>query len=598
MTIKEELSITIKNLPKSPGVYIFSNKENKIIYIGKAKNIKNRVSSYFKENFISGKIKLLVSQITKIHFVIVNSEQEALILENKLIKENQPKYNVVLKDDKTFPWIIIKDEDFPRIFYSRKISKKEKNIFGPFSSVKMMKQLLNLIHEIYKFRTCNYNLSSKNIENRKFKVCLKYHLSKCDAPCIGEVKNEDYLQKIEMAKNIIKGNLQFVKQYMKKEIEKLSENLKFEDADSLLETLKLFKNYQSKMTVDSLQSFDLDVFNIVEGEEFVFVNFLSVMKGTIVNSYNAEIKKVLNEDLKYLLEHSIYQIRDKFQSTNKQIIIPFELDNTNNNIDLIIPQRGDKMKLLLMSKKNTLKYKEQREKERRDILKHEKLIKQLETVKEDLQLKELPRHIECFDNANISGTTPVASCVVFKNLKPAKKEYRKFDIKTVIGADDFKSMEEVIGRRYKRQKEEKRELPQLIIIDGGKGQLSSAYQSLEALNLHKKIEVRSIAKRLEEVFKIDDELALIIDKKSESLRYIKQLRDEAHRFANTFHKQKRSKNAIKTELTNVNGLGEKTAIKLIKEFGSIDKIKQLSVNELSRVAGEKLAESVYEYFKK
>ena len=593
---KEILRIIVKSLPEVPGIYQFYDINENLIYVGKAKNLKRRVSSYFTKKHYNGKTRIMVSKITEIKHVIVESEADALLLENNLIKKYQPRYNVMLKDDKTFPWICVKNERFPRIFKTRTILKDGSTYFGPYTSVIMVRTLLDMIKQLYKLRTCKYNLSEKNIKLGKFKVCLEYHIDNCLAPCIGEQKEKDYNQSITEIKNILKGNIQTVLQYLKKLMEQFASEQKFEKAQQIKEKIEIIEKYKSKSTIVNPAINNVDVFSITDDDNSAYVNFLKLVNGAIIQAHTIEIKKKLDENITDLLPMAITEIRNKIFSNAKEIIIPFKIDFNWPNTKLIIPKQGDKKKLLELSTRNVLHYKNDINKKRLLLTEKKNNKRKIEVIKKDLRLKELPVHIECFDNSNIQGTNAVSACVVFRDLKPSKKDYRKYNIKTVTGANDCASIEEVVFRRYKRLLNEKLSLPQLIIIDGGKGQLNSALNALNKLELTGKIAVISIAKKLEELFYPNDPVPLYLDKNSETLKLIQQLRNEAHRFSISFHRDKRSKNFIKSELENIKGIGEKTITSLLSNLKSIETIKKTNKDKLTKIIGKSKAELVYRYF--
>lgn len=588
----------IKTIPHKPGVYQYYNSEGTIIYVGKAKDLRKRVSSYFTKSHQYGKVRRLVSQIADIKYIVVDTEMDALLLENNLIKKYQPRYNVMLKDDKSYPWICIKNERFPRVFSTRNPIKDGSQYFGPFASVRSMRTLLELIRELFKTRTCTYNLSEKNIEEGKFRVCLEYHIGNCKGPCEGKQQEADYQQNIEEIKSLVRGNLFQLTKDIKSRILAHAEKLEFEEAASLKEKLDRLERFQAKSTVVSPTINDIDVFTIVSDHNTGYVNFFKVMSGAIVQSFTLEISKRLDESDEELLEIGIIELRERFNSQSREIVVPFELDfKQAENLLFTIPQRGDKKNLLELSQKNAKFY--MMDKHKQEKLTHpekhsERILNQL---KKDLSLKELPIHIECFDNSNLQGTNPVAACVVFKNAKPAKRDYRHFNIKTVVGPDDFASMEEVVHRRYSRLISEGEDLPQLIVIDGGKGQLSSALTALERLDLRGKIAIVGIAKRLEEIFFPGDSIPIYIDKKSESLKLLQFLRNEAHRFGITHHRNRRSKEALHNQLTDIPGIGMETAKKLYQHFGSISKIKEASLGDLSSVVASNRAKTIVDYFK-
>ena len=589
----ELLQKIISTLPGSPGVYQFFNSEGKIIYVGKAKNLKKRVSSYFTaKNTKTYKINTLVKQISDIKHIVVNSEQDALLLENNLIKKLQPKYNVLLKDDKTFPWICIKKESFPRIFSTRRFVRDGSEYFGPYTSAYMVKTLLSLIRELYPLRTCSFNLTEVNIKKGKFKKCLEYHMGNCKAPCEELQSKEDYENSIHQIKNILKGNIQEVIVYLKNTMLEFSKAYQFENAEAIKQKIILLERYKSKSTIVNPKLKNVDIYSYMERNTISVVNFLKIVNGAIIQSHTVELKNRLDDTKESLFTYAFLDIREKVKSTAKEIIVPFDLKQEIEGIKFTIPKTGDKKKLLDLSERNARQYLLQKEKISEQKISPSKNFSILEQIKKDLQLKEKPVRIECFDNSNIQGSNPVASCVVFINGKPAKKEYRHYNIKSVIGSNDFASMEEVIYRRYKRMLDEKKELPQLVIIDGGKGQLSSAVKSLKQLDLYGSLPIIGIAKRLEEIYFPNDSIPLYLDKNSPSLKLIQQLRNEAHRFGITFHRNKRSKGMLQNQLENINGVGTITAEKLLKEFGSIENIRLKSKEEISKIVGAKIAERI------
>ncbi|WP_392419982.1 excinuclease ABC subunit UvrC [Capnocytophaga canis] len=589
------IELTLQTLPSKPGVYQFYDKSDSLIYVGKAINLKKRVSSYFQKKHESGKTRVLVKKIVRIEHIVVATESDALLLENNLIKKYQPRYNILLKDDKSYPWICVKKERFPRVFQTRKMIKDGSLYFGPYTSIKTVRTLLELIKELYPLRNCSYDLSEQNIQNQKFKVCLEYHIKNCKGACEELQSEENYLQNISEIIEILKGNFKDALARFKKEMVSLATDLRFEEAQQIKEKIDILTNYQAKSTIVSSKINNIDVFSIVSDEEYGYVNFLQVAYGAIVRAHTIEIKKKLEETDRELLEFAIVDIRERFFSNSKEIITPFEV-TLPNNLQLTIPKLGEKHQLLELSLRNAKHFRQERFKQVKiaDPERHTNRI--LSQLQRDLHLSEPPIHIECFDNSNIQGTNPVAACVVFRNGKPSKKDYRHFNIKTVEGPNDFASMEEVVYRRYKRLLEENEPLPQLIIIDGGKGQLSSALKSLESLDLRGKIAIIGIAKRLEEIYFPEDSIPLYLDKKSESLKLIQQLRNEAHRFGITFHRQKRSKVAIVSELDNIEGIGDKTKESLLKHFKSVKRIKEASLEDLQAVIGYR-AKKVWEYFR-
>ncbi|MBT6815025.1 MAG: excinuclease ABC subunit UvrC [Flavobacteriales bacterium] len=564
----------IKELPQNPGVYQFFDKRKKILYVGKAKNLKKRVSSYFTKKQEYAKTKLMVSKIRDIKYFVVPTEMDALLLENNLIKKHQPKYNVMLKDDKTYPFICVKNEPFPRVYSTRRVVKDGSFYFGPYTSVRLVRTLIDFIHQLYPLRTCNFNLKLENIQKKKFKLCLEYHIGNCLAPCEGFQSEDSYQIGINHISQILKGDIKSVASILKDRMISFSENMEFEKAQEVKEKLSLLENYQSKSTIVNTKINNVDVFTIVSDDLSAFVNYLKISNGAIIQTHSIELKKKLEESDKELLVYAITELRQRFNSQSKEIYSSISVENLWENTKIIVPKIGDKYKLIELSKRNA-KYMQFDKIKKKEKLKEKssdkRIINQLQV---DLNLKEKPRHIECFDNSNFQGTNAVAACVVFKNGKPSKKDYRHFNIKTVVGPDDFKSMEEVVYRRYKRLLEEKKDLPQLIIIDGGKGQLSSAAKSLESLGLLGKIDIIGIAKKLEEIFFFGDSIPLYLDKRSESLKIIQRLRNEAHRFGIKHHRNQRSKNTFTTSLDNIEGIGEKTIQKLLSHFGSVEKIRE------------------------
>ncbi|MCD4730768.1 MAG: excinuclease ABC subunit UvrC [Bacteroidales bacterium] len=593
----DKLSPVIKTLPNKPGIYQYYDKDGKIIYIGKAKSLKKRVSSYFnKDSSLSGKIRVLVNKIAEIRHMVVDTELDALLLENNLIKKYQPRYNVMLKDDKTFPWICIKNEPFPRIFRTRNIIKDGSLYYGPYASVKMMNTLLDLVRQLYALRTCKHKLTEENIRKKKFKVCLEYHLGNCKGPCEGLQSAEDYDNTINEIKEIIKGNINSVISQLKGLMKQYADDLAFEKAQTVKEKLELLERYQSKSTVVNPKIENTDVFSIITDEESGYVNFIKVVNGAIVQSHTVELKKKLDETPLELLTIAILDLRERFESNASEVILPFSLDAVLPGVNFTIPKIGDKKHLLELSERNCKYYKLEKEKQLELVDPDRHTNRIMAQMKKDLRMPEEPRHIECFDNSNIQGDYPVAAMVCFKNGKPNKKEYRLYNIKTVEGSNDFASMEEVIYRRYKRLLEEKKELPQLIVVDGGKGQLSSSLKSLEKLDLRGKITIIGIAKKLEEIYYPGDSLPLYLDKKSETLKVIQQLRDEAHRFGITHHRKRREKGTVKSILTEIDGIGYTYAQKLLWKFKSVKNIKKASIEDIQEVIGKVKGKIVYDYF--
>lgn len=592
--MEEDLKQKVSLLPDSPGVYQYFDTEGKLLYVGKAKNLKKRVSSYFNKEHDSGRITIMVSKIVDLKVIVTETELDALLLENNLIKNLRPRYNVMLRDDKTYPWICISNEPFPRVYHTRRKEKDGSSYFGPYANVKMMWSLLELIRQMYPIRSCQLNLSEENISKKKFKVCLEYHIGNCKGPCEAKQSEEEYDEMIADIRYLIKGNTSQVLKQLREKMKIYSQELAFEKAQELKTKIDILENYRSKFTVVSSTVSDVDVFSIVNDDKFAYVNYFRVIDGSIVQSHTLEIKKMLDEPNDEILTIAITELRQKFQSDAKEIIVPFELEY--DQILVTVPQRGDKKQLLELSERNARYY--MMDKHRQESVKDPERSTEriLETMKKDLRLTELPRHIECFDNSNIQGTNPVSACVVFKNAKPSKKDYRHFNVKTVEGPDDFATMEEVIFRRYSRLLEEKQDLPQLIVIDGGKGQLGAALNSLEKLGLREKIAIVGIAKRLEEIYYPGDSLPLYIDKRSESLKVIQHMRNEAHRFGITHHRNRRSKGAIQSELTSIPGIGEKTMEQLMKVFKSLKRLKEAEESKIAEVIGPAKTKVLLEYF--
>ncbi|WKN33649.1 excinuclease ABC subunit UvrC [Porifericola rhodea] len=583
-------------LPDQPGVYKFYNNQHDLIYVGKAKSLKKRVSSYFNRSAGSSrKTRKMVSEINTIEFTIVNSEFDALLLENSLIKKNQPKYNILLKDDKSYPYILLTRERFPRIIPTRRMVPNAGNYFGPFASVKAMNNILDLIRNLYTIRTCRYDLSEENILSGKFKVCLEYHIGNCKGPCENLQSEQDYNRDIEQAANILKGNLGVARTYFKERMQEAAEALEFEQAQLYKDKIELLSKYQAKSLVVNPQIGDTDVFTIVSDGKIAFINYLKVNKGSIVLTKTIEVKKKLDEPDEEIIALMIVELRNKYLSSAKDLLTNIDIAIEIEGVNIIIPKIGDKRKLVDMSIKNVLFYKKERYSQTQTTKQKENRV--LVTLKEDLRMKDIPMHIECFDNSNIQGTNPVASMVCFKNGKASKKDYRKFNIKTVVGPDDFGSMQEVVFRRYSRLKNEDLPMPDLIVIDGGKGQLNAATKALKELDLYGSIPIIGIAKRLEEIYTPEDPYPLHIDKKSESLKLLQRIRDEAHRFAITFHRQKRSISALKTELEDIPGIGKKTAMSLLKNFKSLKNIKEADEDSLTSLIGSAKAKAVIQGLK-
>lgn len=589
------INIQLSTLPKNPGVYQFYDTDDKILYVGKAKDLKKRVSSYFNKKHEYGKTRVLVKKIRRIEHIVVPTESDALLLENNLIKKYRPRYNVLLKDDKSYPWICIKNERFPRVFTTRKLIKDGSEYYGPYTSLKTVRILLDLIKSVYPLRTCNYDLSKEKIAAGRYKVCLEYHLGNCNGPCEGYQNTEDYDRQISDIREIVKGNFKSSLHYFKGQMKILAEEMRFEEAQLIKEKIEVLENYQVKTTIVNPKINNVDVFSIISDEAFAYVNFLQLSHGSIIRSHTMEIKKKLEEKNEDLLQLAIVEIRQRFKSESKELYLPFNVI-LEPHLKVTVPQLGDKKKILDLSERNAKFFRQERFKQVMITDPDRHVNRIMAQMQKDVRLSEEPRHIECFDNSNIQGSYPVAACVVFKNGKPSKKEYRHYNIKTVDGPDDFASMEEVVFRRYKRLLEEKQPLPQLIVIDGGKGQLSSALKSLDVLGLRGKIAIIGIAKRLEEIYFPEDPIPLYLDKKSESLKIIQQLRNEAHRFGITFHRNKRSKAAINSELESIEGIGEKTTEELLKKYRSVKRIKEASIENLAEMVGMSKARKIYETF--
>ncbi len=592
----EEFKTYRESLPNQPGIYKYLNEQGEIIYIGKAKDLKKRVSSYFTNNMHSNRIKRMIHFITKFEFVIVDTEQDAFLLENSLIKKYQPRYNVMLKDDKTYPFICIKKEPFPRVFFTRRIIKDGSEYLGPYTSMYNARIVLDLMREIFPLRTCNLNLSQKNIEAGKFKVCLEYHLKNCLGPCQALQTEEDYDEEIQQIRNILKSNFGSVKNYLKKKMTEYADQTLFEKAEEFRQKLEILTGFENKSTIVNPRLTDIDVYGYTENETDAFMNYLKIVNGTVVKTRAIEVKRVLDETKEELLLRAILEHSMEETEPASELLVPFEIDFPFENIKLTVPQAGDKKRLLDLAVKNALYMRQERVKQNMTAEEKKPSFRIMKTLKDDLKLKDLPRHIECFDNSNIQGTNPVSACVVFKDAKPSKKDYRHFNIKTVEGPDDFASMHEVITRRYKRMIDEEQELPQLIIVDGGKGQLSSAVDALKQLDLYGKIPVIGIAKRLEEIYFPEDSLPLYINKKSESLKLIQKMRDEAHRFGITHHRQRRSNASLHSELIDIKGVGEKTFELLMKKYKSVKKLREVELAELTELIGESRAKLLKEYF--
>ena len=588
----------VSNLPEKPGIYQYLNSEGTIIYVGKAKNLKRRVYSYFSKEHEPGKTRILVSKIADIRYIVVNTEEDALLLENNLIKKYKPRYNVLLKDDKTYPSICVSNEYFPRVYKTRRVVRDGSTYYGPYSHLPSMYALLDLVKHLYPIRTCHLNLTPENIRAGKFKVCLEYHIKNCAGPCVGLMAHDEYLKNIAEVKEILKGNTQEISKALFDKMQELASELKFEEAHKIKEKYELIENYRAKSEVVSSILHNIDVFSIADDDKSAFINYLHITNGSINQAFTFEYKKRLNETTEELLSLGIIEMRERYKSLSKEIIVPFEMDMELNGVTFTVPQRGDKKKLLELSQMNVKQYKVDRLKQAEKLNPEQRSIRIMKKMQSDFQMKELPMHIECFDNSNIQGAYPVASCVVFKKAKPSKKDYRHFNIKTVEGPNDFASMEEIVYRRYKRLLDEEQSLPQLVIVDGGKGQLSSAQKIFTELNLTGRVTLIGIAKKLEEIFFPGDPYPLYLDKNSESLKVIQHLRDEAHRFGITFHRNKRSKGQTKSALDELKGIGEKTKTALLKEFKSVKRIQEASFEEVSAIVGEAKAKIIHNNLRK
>lgn len=596
MAISEHIQVLLKSLPEKPGVYKYFDETGKIIYVGKAKNLKKRVNSYFVKNHDNNKTRVLVRKIQDIKYIVVNTELDALLLENNLIKEYQPRYNVLLKDDKSYPWICIKNEPFPRVFFTRNKVNDGSLYFGPYSNVKMMHTLLELFRDIFPLRNCNLDLSPKKIAQGKYTECLEFHIGRCNAPCTGRYSQADYDANIEQIKSILKGNTQTVHRFLQDKMNDYAEEYQFEDAQKMKEKLNLLEKFQAKTLVFSQTISKIDVITFLDDGDKGYVNYLLLNNGTIIHGITLEVKKNLQTDIEEIILYALMDFRERFQSDSKEVICNYEINNRLKDLTFILPKRGEKFDLMELSMRNNKFY-------RMDKIKQEKIVhpdrrknRILETMKRDLRLKELPVHIECFDNSNIQGTNPVSSCVVFKDAKPSKKDYRHFIPKTVVGPNDFATMQEVVYRRYRRMLDEEQSLPNLVVIDGGKGQLKYALQAFEELGIRGKIPIIGIAKRLELIYFPGDNVPIYLDKRSETLKVIQHIRDEAHRFGITHHRNRRSKNAYYSELEGIPGIGPKTIQLLFQEFKTISAIKKASETSLAKVVGSAKAKVMKEYF--
>jgi excinuclease ABC subunit C len=590
------LEVQIKTLPLSPGVYLYFDKKDKLLYVGKAKKLKKRVSSYFTKSHDSFRIRTMVKNIHRIEHIVVDTETDALLLENSLIKSRNPRYNIMLRDDKTYPWLVIKKERFPRVFLTRKMIKDGSDYYGPYTSVRTVRTLLELVKTLYPIRTCNYDLQQDKINEGKFKLCLEYHIGNCKGPCTGLQNEVEYNRSIEAIRGIVKGDFKEAVSYFTELMQAHAINMEFEEAQQLKEKLEILTRYQAKSTVVNPNISNVDIFTIVSDEAAGYVNYLQINHGAITRSHTMELKKQLDEDDKQLLELAIVELRNRFDSQSTEVYTQFEVE-LGENLKVTVPKLGDKKRVVDLSERNAKFFRQEQFKTIKIVDPDRHTNRLMIQMKADLHLDEEPRHLECFDNSNIQGTNPVAACVVFKNGKPSKKEYRNFNIKTVEGPDDFASMEEVVYRRYRRLLEEDQPLPQLIIVDGGKGQLSSGVTALERLGLRGRIPIIGIAKRLEELFYPNDPVPLYLDKRSETLKVIQQMRNEAHRFGITHHRNKRSKQAIETELDEIPGIGEKTVIDLLKYFRSVKRVKIATKKELAEVVGVSKAQKIIDFYK-
>ena len=594
--MNSNLELQLKTLPSEPGVYRYYDKNGQLLYVGKAKNLKKRVLSYFNKNQNGYRTRIMVSKIVRLETTVVNSEYDALLLENNLIKEHQPFYNVMLKDDKTYPWICIKNENFPRIFMTRNVVKDGSEYYGPYAKVRPAKILLETIKNLYKIRSCNLDLSPKKIEDGKYKVCLEYHIKNCKGPCEGLESLESYDEKIDSIRGIIKGDFRKARKYLEDEMFRFAANLEFEAAQNVKERLEFLENYQARNTVVNPNIDDVDVFGMTSDETAAYVNFFKIRNGNIVQSFTTEIKKMLEETDEEILEEALIEIRQKFASESKEILLPFHLNIEIPNIKLIVPKVGDKKRIVELSEKNAKEYRLEKLKQVQIVDPERHTNRIMAEMQKLLRMPVEPRHIEGFDNSNIQGSNPVSACVVFKDGKPSKSDYRIFHVKTVEGPNDFATMEEVIYRRYKRMLNEGENLPQLILIDGGKGQLSSAVKSLKLLGLYGKITVVGIAKRLEEIFFPEDPIPLYLDKKSETLKILQRVRDEAHRFGVKHHRTRRTNNTIKSELEEIPGVGEKTIELLLKKLKSVKRVKEANLETLEEILGKQKGKIVWEFF--
>ena len=594
--MNSNLELQLKTLPSEPGVYRYYDKNGQLLYVGKAKNLKKRVLSYFNKNQNGYRTRIMVSKIVRLETTVVNSEYDALLLENNLIKEHQPFYNVMLKDDKTYPWICIKNENFPRVFLTRTIIKDGSEYYGPYAKVRPAKILLETIKNLYKIRSCSLDMAPQKIKDGKYKVCLEYHIKNCKGPCEGLESLVSYDEKIDAIRGIIKGDFRKARKYLEDEMFRFAANLEFEAAQNVKERLDILEDYQARNTVVNPNIDDVDVFGMTSDETAAYVNFFKIRNGNIVQSFTTEIKKILEETDEEILEEALIEIRQKFASESKEILLPFHLNIEIPNIKLIVPKVGDKKRIVELSEKNAKEYRLEKLKQVQIVDPERHTNRIMAEMQKLLRMPVEPRHIEGFDNSNIQGSNPVSACVVFKDGKPSKSDYRIFHVKTVEGPNDFATMEEVIYRRYKRMLDEGENLPQLILIDGGKGQLSSAVKSLKLLGLYGKITIVGIAKRLEEIFFPEDPIPLYLDKKSETLKILQRVRDEAHRFGVKHHRTRRTNNTIKSELEEIPGVGEKTIELLLKKLKSVKRVKEANLETLEEILGKQKGKIVWEFF--
>ena len=595
MSLENKYKSLISNIPGKPGIYQFIDSFGNVIYIGKARNLKKRVTSYFAKNQ-SGKTTVMIRRASDIRHIVVDNESDALLLENNLIKKHQPRYNILLKDDKTFPWICIKNEPFPRVFSTRNTIRDGSSYYGPYTSAVMVRTLLDLIRQLYKLRTCPLALTEQNITAGKFKVCLEYHIGNCKGPCVGLQQECDYMESIRQIRDILKGNISAVMVHLKNLMDRYSHEMRFEEAQVIKEKIEILSRFRSKSTVVSTTIRNVDVFGYTQEADNAYVNFLKVVEGAVIQAFTLELKMRLDEEKESVLGIALTEIRQKLCSDSREIIVAFKPDILLDNVKYTVPLAGDKLKLLELAGRNAIYYKLEQKKRRMEHSPQARTGKNLEKLKNDLHLPEMPVHIECFDNSNIMGSDPVAACVVFRNAKPSKGEYRHFNIKTVTGPDDFSSMEEIVYRRYKRMLEEEKDLPQLVVIDGGKGQLSSAMKSIEKLGLREKVALIGIAKKLEEIYFPGDNVPIYLDKNSISLKIIQQLRNEAHRFGINFHRDKRSSGMLKSSLDEIRGIGPKTKEILLQHFGSVEEIKKSPVEEIEKIIGRSKTAFLREFF--